>query len=414
MHFRIDFPDFGGVREKRCEIDRHVLEQFRDSRRRMKQVHDRDIISWAMHKAEEIHYNDFKASSHWIFDWKKTHQIVKRKINKRFTRKEIDDEPQVQQSIDEFVSKIRSSISCENPPILFNADEAGYACELKFDYTLECKGTRYIKEKIDSKNATTHSYTSLPLVSQTGDFVLPHLIILQEVGGKFGPQVERRMFQHPDLLIMCSKSGKMTKFILGEWYEKVVFASRELHNNILLFDSFGMHKDELLMDEHKPHNFDLRVEFIPKGTTGHIQPLDRDLNRTFKEMVRNLSGLYCSDADPRIQRKAVHIRDNICLIQLLMYNQCSSPRFKGWIQRSFNICGYTDSHEPYIKSPTGYCFGTDVSRSNCDNCMAEGDPRMAKIRCGWCKHFFCAFHFFFEEHFFNPPYHYCKRYIPDD
>lgn len=195
MHFRIDFPDFGGVREKRCEIDRHVLEQFRDSRRRMKQVHDRDIISWAMHKAEEIHYNDFKASSHWIFDWKKTHQIVKRKINKRFTRKEIDDEPQVQQSIDEFVSKIRSSISCENPPILFNADEAGYACELKFDYTLECKGTRYIKEKIDSKNATTHSYTSLPLVSQTGDFVLPHLIILQEVGGKFGPQVERRMYR---------------------------------------------------------------------------------------------------------------------------------------------------------------------------------------------------------------------------
>lgn len=109
-----------------------------------------------------------------------------------------------------------------------------------------------------------------------------------------------------------------------------------------------MHKDNALLKQFKPRNFNLRVEFIPPGTTGHIQPLDRDLNRTFKEMVRNFSELYCTDTDSRIHRNPVHIRDNICLIQLLTYNHCFSPRFKGWIQRSFNICGYIDSHEPYL------------------------------------------------------------------
>lgn len=374
----------------------------------MKQVHGSDLIGWAMEKAKEIQFEDFKASYNWLSSWKKTHGIVRRKINKRFTRKEIDEKPQVDQSIKDFVSKIRSLISVKNPPKLFNADEAGYAYELKFNFTLEHKGSRYVKEKIDSKNAKTHSYTSLPIVDDQGNFVTPHLIILQEPNGVFGPQVEKKMFKHKDLLIKCSKSGKMTKPILAEWYKKGLFGSRALHNNIFLFDSFPMHKDPVLFKQNKPRNYNLQLEFIPPGTTDRIQPLDNNLNRTFKDMVRQLSELYCTDTDSRIERKRVSNRDNICLIQLLMYNQCSSPRFKGWVQYSFYACGYKDSYSPFIASPIGYCFKSSVNKIICDKCEGEGDYKSAKIRCAWCTRHFCAFHFFFDEN-----YHYCKRYIPD-
>lgn len=209
---------------------------------------------------------------------------------------------------------------------------------------------------------------------------------------------------------MCSTSGKMILPILSQWYRSTIFASRVLHKNILLFDSFPMHKDLALIEGNRPHDFKFNVEYIPPGTTDRLQPLDNKLNRTFKEMVRALSGLYCTDTDYRIERKQIHNRDIICLIQLLMYNQCSSPRLKGWVQNSFYNCGYIVSYTPYIATPIGYCFYSDIQNSPCEDCEGDdGEWRAAGIRCGWCIRHFCAFHFFFNER-----YHYCERYIQEE
>lgn len=233
------------------------------------------------------------------------------------------------ESASDFVKKIRLLRNSRNKPKLYNGDESGYELELKPNFTLDHKGIRYVQEIVDSKSAKTHSYTILPLINSDGEFVSPLLIIMKETSETFGPVVERTMFKHPDLMIMCSKSGKMTKRILSEWYRKVLFSSRMMHNNILLFDSFPMHKDTALIKSCTPPNINPIVEFIPPGTTGQIQPLDNDLNRTLKEFVRELSLGYCKDNDPRIIRRSIHLRDSISLIQLLMFNQVRSPRYKG-------------------------------------------------------------------------------------
>lgn len=376
---------------------------FSEARTQMKQVHDRDLIRWAIEKANEINANEFRASYHWVSDFKNKYRIVRRKINKRFTRKQMRNEPKVHESIEKFVSRIRSLRSVKHPPKVFNADQTGFLLETKPNFTLEVEGTRYIHEIVDSKNAATHSITVFPLVGHEGQFILPLLIILQENDGRFGPKVQRTMFQHPDLLITCSKSGKITKAILAQWYREVVFNSRELRGSILLLDSYGMHKDKELIESNRPLDFNIAIEYIPPGTTSKIQPLDNDLNRTFKEFLRNLSLGYCSN-HLAIQRKPIHVRDSICLLQLLMFNQVQCPRFKGWIQRAFKKCGYIDSYDPYVGSPTTYCFSPDkVSKSQCQFCE---DITASFIRCAWCKRLFCAFHFFFDRE-----YHYCTTYF---
>lgn len=398
------FLGVGGVAEKRRLINAYVYERFQTARKECQQVHDSDIIGWASEEAARLQL-DFKASSFWVLTWKQKHRIVKRKINKRYTKKEFKSKPQVENMINEFVSRIRNLLSVPRPPILFNADEAGYAYELKLNFTLAYKGERYIEEVISNQNAMTHSYTSLPLVDSDGNFHKAHLIILQEPDGEFGPVVKETMYRHRDILITCSSSGKMNKKIMAQWYREVLFKTRALRNNILLFDSFGIHKDEQLLEQNKPSNYNIRVEFIPPGTTGSIQPLDNDLNRTFKDFIKQLSVHYCKN-DPRIENaRPIHVRDTLCLLQVLMFNQCASPRFKGWIQHAFKKCGYTETYERYEASPVGFCISSNVARYSCDCC--DGEYHQAFLRCGWCKTYFCVFHYFFDE---TP--HYCENHIP--
>lgn len=374
------------------------------ARHELHQVHDRDLVRWATEKADELQLQGFRASSHWIFDWKKDHRVVRRKINKHFTRKDLDAQPKVIESIDEFVNRIRSMRAIPNPPKLFNADQTGMQMELKPNFTLETAGTRYVQEKIDSKSATTHSITLFPFFGHDGYCVLPILIILQEPKGVFGPRVQNTMYTHPDLLIECSKSGKITKQILARWYREVLFKDRNLHNGILLLDSLPMHKDKEFAFSFKPDDFNIAIEIIPPGTTDKIQPMDRDLNRILKAFTKELSLGFCSN-DPRIERTNISTRDNICFIYVHVFNQVRSPRFKGWVQRTFKICGYIDTYEPYPGSPIEYCFDrNEVPTSPCSLCE---EFKGAFIRCAWCKLLFCAYHYFFSERS-----HYCKQYIP--
>lgn len=93
FHLIISLPfwyhiNSGSVSEEREQINRHVWERFKEAREDMKQVHDNDLIRWGCEKATEVELHEFKASTHWVLNWKQSHRVVKRKINKRYTRRE--------------------------------------------------------------------------------------------------------------------------------------------------------------------------------------------------------------------------------------------------------------------------------------------------------------------------------------
>lgn len=213
------------------------------------------------------------------------------------------------------------------------------------------------------------------------------------------------MFSHESIIVRSSTSGKVTKKILQDWATNVYFKARHFTNrSLLLLDSFTLHKDKANLDAKKPRNFQYEIEYIPPGTTSKCQPLDKEPNRSMKQMTRLMSEAYIINDDRITNRKRVSTRDAIDIIQVLLLNQIDSPRFKSWIAHAWKSAGYTTKKYDYI-SPTVFCFDLEVSRTECSLC----DPvscHFAFVRCGWCKYYFCEFHFFFHGEI-----HFCKNYV---
>ena len=122
-----------------------------------------------------------------------------------------------------------------------------------------------------------------------------------------------------------------------------------------------------------------------------------------QQMTRLMSEGYTVEDDRIIERIRISTRDAIDTIQVLLLNQIDSSRFKNWLSHSWKACGYTSKDIKDRVSPTVFCFNFEVSRTECFLC----DPTMHKcafIRCGWCKIYFCEFHFFFHGEI-----HFCEK-----
>lgn len=93
------------------------------------------------------------------------------------------------------------------------------------------------------------------------------LVILQEPDGKFGPMVQKKLFRAPNLFVLPSKSGKITKDILKIWYRDLLFPS--LRQESLMFkDSLTTYNDISYWGEVNPENKKLNLLTIPEGCTG--------------------------------------------------------------------------------------------------------------------------------------------------
>jgi len=60
--------------------------------------------------------------------------------------------------------------------------------------SLDLKGSKHVVG-MQSKNATTHSYTIQPVVNAEGVLLTPMLLVLKKPQGKFGENVERTLFR---------------------------------------------------------------------------------------------------------------------------------------------------------------------------------------------------------------------------
>lgn len=70
-------------------------------------------------------------------------------------------------------------------------------------------GSKDVISVVKNKNATTHSFTLMPLVKSDGTLLLPLYVVLQETNGKFGPNVAQSMFKSDLLCVTASASGRL-------------------------------------------------------------------------------------------------------------------------------------------------------------------------------------------------------------
>src|SRR6185437_742502 len=71
--------------KKMAVVNAAVVPMFKECRLQMLPVHDMDLQKWALQKAKEVSYSQFKASRKWLLKFKRQNRIQSRKVTMTFS-----------------------------------------------------------------------------------------------------------------------------------------------------------------------------------------------------------------------------------------------------------------------------------------------------------------------------------------
>ncbi|CAF1688983.1 unnamed protein product, partial [Adineta ricciae] len=112
------------------------------------------------------------------------------------------------------LKEAKAEMQNHSPTKIMNTDQVGLEEELHCIRTLSCQGGKLTMAAVKFKNAITHSYTLQPMINQAGEVVGPIYLCFKESGGRISKNVRAKMFQPRNVVITCSKSGKLTKSLV--------------------------------------------------------------------------------------------------------------------------------------------------------------------------------------------------------
>lgn len=378
----------GGTKQHKLqEIDSYVFGCFEKARTQLLSVHEIDLKHWALKKAREIDDITFTASDFWLHQFKRRHHICGRKITKLVTKSHVENEADIQQSADRFVLQVQKVLTKYSADCVFNTDQSGLQLELFSGRTLSFEGEHLTLGKVQSINCTTHSYTVQPMISISGRQIGPLFLCLKEASGHLSDNIKRALFTPANIVITCSKSGKLTTSLVRYWIENVLKPTIGTQRSLLLSDYWGGQRDQQLYADLKELT---RLE-IPKKTTAMIQPCDVYYNRQYKYLVRKMyHHVRLYDLDIRLSQ-----RNNIIKLNSLVYNQLSSPKFYSMIKYAWYQSGYLLRSPGVFQNVQEICFSFQIH-----NCQLQGcvDPTPF-IKCAYCDKVLCLEHFFESYHF---------------
>jgi hypothetical protein len=272
--FRSYIANFGTRIPKLIQIRNHVFENFVNARNLHFPVNDVDLTKWAIIKARKLNFNDFLASTTRVVKFNNDFKIFSRKVTKLISQQQditqLKTNPEIPQN---FLQTVKNYIN-ENhisQANVINTDQSGFNYELHSPRTLSIVNEKSTFLCVNSLHSTTHSYTIQPIVSMAGQLFSKFLICLQEIKGHFGPIVTEDLPKFKNVMITCSKSGKMTRELVVNCNEHIVKPIMK-ENFVYLVDSWSGHKDNYMYHEI----FGDKCKFlqIPPHTTAFLQPLD--------------------------------------------------------------------------------------------------------------------------------------------
>ena len=387
--FRKYLEQHGTRQQKIQQIDELVYEKLVNAREQYLPIHDIDLQRWAIKTARELDFNDFKASEFWVQSFENRHKICSRKITNVITKREILNSNEILKSEKDCIKLFNKLSPKYDEAQIFNTDQMGIEKEQYSTQTLSFQGERKTFGVVKSKNATTHSYTIQPIISLDGQLVGPLYLCLQEPNGKMGETVKKRLFQPSNVIITCSKSGKLTSSLVRYWCDNCLIPSTD-KKCLLLSDSYSGQNDPQIYEDIKSKS--VKRIMIPKNTTCDIQPLDRYFNRQIKILIKRI---YHHVALEQIDINLWE-RNNIIKLMSLMHSQLSSPIFKEMIQYSWFCSGYTNDDPSPFQNVLQVCFPRDALVDQCEeqNCIET-----VFITCAICSKKICFDHFFVKYHF---------------
>lgn len=220
------------------------------------------IREWALTKAKELKFVDFKASNGWLNGLKKRNSINLKTISGESASSDYYSAIKYQQN---FKSKI-IEYGEEN---IYNLDET-----CLFWRQLPSK-TITSKQKISGIKASKNRVTILFASSMSGEKLTPLII-----GHYKRPRPLLGLdLDYLGLKYTSSKNGWMNSSIFEEYCNLINDQMKSKNKNILmLMDNFSAHVNLKLSN--------ITFEYIPKNTTALIQPLDQGIISNFKTYYR--------------------------------------------------------------------------------------------------------------------------------
>ena len=285
------------TRNKQAQIDQYVAEQFAARRNPGTTiVRGWMLRNWAGQKARELGH-DFKASDHWLRNFKNRHGIGSRKITDKIGRSKMRNAESIDAAAQAMRIQFTGMRHMFRDRLILNFDQSGFAYEISADRTLSYKGESDTILRVDQANKATHSYTVLPLISREGRAVGKLLICLQESGGRFGPRVSQQVAAAEqrlgNIVVQASASGKMSTELMTQWIQSVLLAYIDPIDPLLDESSVNQHNETA--DEEAAHVRLLANELMPSevGQLIHDRTHSNDLggsnsSRPFYQLPRAL------------------------------------------------------------------------------------------------------------------------------
>ena len=109
-----------------------------------------------------------------------------------------------------------------NPDYVLNTDQSGLQLELYSNRTLSFQGEKTTLAAVHSVHNTTYSYKVQPMISMSGHLVRPLFLCLKELSGRLTESVKRSLFQAKNIILTCSKFGKLSTSLLQYWRDNVL------------------------------------------------------------------------------------------------------------------------------------------------------------------------------------------------
>lgn len=381
--------EMGTAREKFVLIAKYVYDEFVLQRALGNIIHDRNLRLWAVRKARELNLPSFKASAGWLQQFKIKYRISSRRITSLTTRKKIiDEEDIVDNSISWVMEFNENTLPIYQPSQIINIDQSGFRYVHLTNRTLSFLGEKDTQVVIQNKNATTHSYTIMPMLSMDGRLRKPLYICLQETtGNEFGPIVQGRLPNYPNVYVKCSKSGKMSSDKMQEWAQ-FCLADAISHSCCLITDSWGGQTD---INIFRVPNLEIEVKTLPNGSTSYIQPLDQLVFHPWKDFVKRfVEHALLEQIEIDLQQRNVIIK-----LHSLIMNQFQSPIFRdmfihAWRMGQFEV----ESEHRKFKGLRELLF--EFNEYECCTLNCNNNPF---ILCAHCRKPFCFNCFFTDYHY---------------
>lgn len=303
-------------------------------------------------------------------------------------------------SAEKFQTLIKAISTDYNPDFIINTDQTGCEYRVNVSRTYTHTGEKLVQLYIGDLNKVTHSYTAQYSLTKSGKLLNKVFICLQEFTDKFGVRVQKEVDELiklcKNVVIVCSKSGKLTTLLYEEYLINVVKPYVKNNKFLFIVDSWGGQKNiqtynEIFLDENNKPTCNLQI--IPPKCTPICQPCDVYFYRQVKIIIKKIQN--CPDllvGDKSIQ---LNTRSDAIRIQSLVHYLLSAPKFKCMLEYAWYASKLSDKRDIFF-NVNQLCFPPNIHNIKC----VCGQTN-SFIKCSWCDNILC-FHCFYTN--FHPQY----------